>query len=163
MMIGFIIGLLVTFNYNSHPYHVSVCEVEFSAGSRSLQITLHIFLDDLEETLTQYSGKPLDIINPKDRIEMNKLIRNYVSENFSIKINGKSPEKNYLGHELEEDAIYCYIEIKGVKKIKEIEITNTMMISKFEDQVNLVHINYQDKVRSMKLFKNKVTDRLTYD
>ena len=163
MMIGVIIGLLVTFNYNLHPFHVSVCEVEFSASSRSLQITHHIFLDDLEEALTEYSGKPLDIINPKDRIERDKLIKSYVLENFSVKINGKSPENNYLGHELEEDAIYCYIEVKGVKKIKEIEVTNTMMISKFDDQINLVHINYQDKIRSMKLFKNNITDRLTYD
>ena len=59
--------------------------------------------------------------------------------------------------------MYCYIEVKGVKKIKEIEITNTIMMSKFDDQVNLVHVNYQDKVRSLKLGRNHSTDKLTYD
>ncbi len=163
MMIGAIIWLLVTFNYNLHPFHVSVCEVEFSAKNKSLQITHHIFLDDLEEALKEYSGKPLDIINPKNQLERDRLIKNYIMENFSVKVNGKSTPGNYLGNEMEEDAMYCYIEIKGVKKIKELEITNTIMMSKFEDQVNLVHVNYLGKIRSLKLGRNYSTDRLTYD
>ncbi len=163
MMIGVILGLLVAFNYNFHPFHVSVCEVEFSTKSKSLQITHHIFLDDLEEALKQYSGKPLDIINPKDRQERDRLVKNYIMENFSVKVNGKIIPGNYLGNELEEDAMYCFIEVKGVKKIKEIEIKNTIMMSKFDDQVNLVHVNYQDKIRSLKLGRNHSTDKLTYD
>ncbi len=163
MMIGVIIGLLVAFNCNFHPFHVSVCEVEFSTKNKSLQITHHIFLDDLEEALKQYSGKPLDIINPKDRQERDNLIKKYIMENFSVRINGKIRPGNYLGNELEEDAMYCYIEVKGVKKIKELEITNTIMMSKFEDQVNLVHVNYQGKIRSFKLGRTHITDKLIYD
>lgn len=163
MMIGAIVWLLATFNYNIHPYHVSVCEIEFNEKNKALQITHHIFLDDLEETLTEYGGVSMDIINPKSKIDRDNLIEKYILENFSLVVNGKLKEASYLGHELEDDALFSYIEYTGVKKIKEIKVTNTMMLSKFDDQINLVHVNYQDKVRSMKLTRFLRTDVLSYE
>jgi len=163
MMIGTIFWLLATFNYDLHPYHVSVCDVEFSSVNKALQITHHIFLDDFEEALTQYGGNSLDIINPASKLERDALIKKYIMENFEVFVNGKIKEGEYLGHELEDDAIYCYINVPGVKKIKEIKITNSILMSKFEDQVNLVHINYQQKVRSMKLTRQMRTDVISYE
>lgn len=162
-MKGVIIWLLATCTYHEHPYHVSVCDVEYKAEQKVLQITHHIFLDDFEETLIEISGKPLDIINPKRRLERDKLIQDYVMSHFEIQVNGKIVEGIYLGHELEDDAIFIYIEIQGVKKIKEIKVTNTILMTKFEDQVNLVHINYRNKIRSMKLTRHQISDALTYE
>ena len=31
-----------------HPFHVSVCEIEFDQKTEALQITQRIFLDDIE-------------------------------------------------------------------------------------------------------------------
>ena len=163
MMIGTIIWLLATFNYSLHPYHVSVCDVEYNSENKALQITHHIFLDDFEEALTQYGGSPMDIINPSSKLERDALVEKYVTEHFEVFVNGKIKEWEYLGHELEEDAMYCYINVPGVRKIKEIKITNSMLMTKFEDQVNLVHINYQEKVRSMKLSRQLRTDALSYE
>lgn len=162
-MIGAITWLLVAFNYNLHPFHVSVIDVEYSAGNKALQITQHIFLDDLEEALVEYSGKPLDIINPKSTIERDKLVREYVTASFAIRVNGKEKEFNYLGHELEADAMYCFIEVEGVKKIKQIGVHSNLLMSKFDDQVNLVHVNYDGKVRSMKLTRTQPLDELSYE
>lgn len=162
-MIGAIIWLLVTFNYDLHPYHVSVCDVEYNAAAKSLQITHHIFLDDLEETLVAYGGKPLDIINPESKLERDKLIEAYILENFSVTVNGKLNTLEYLGHEVEGDGLYAYIEMKGVRKMKSISVSNTMLMSKFDDQVNLVHVNYQDKIRSMKLTRKHRSDQFSYE
>ena len=116
MTIGVIWYLIIAGNLNFHPYHVSVCDVEYNADAKALQITHHIFLDDLEETLQKKHEGLLDIVNPSNQAERDRLIEEYVMEHFAVSINGKPKVGTYLGHELEKDAILCYIEVAGGKK-----------------------------------------------
>ena len=162
MMTGAILWLLVTFNYNVHPFHISVCEIEHNADEKALQITHHIFLDDLEETLNERYNTWMDIINPKDRNERDRMVKAYVTSNFIVEVDGRQKGLIYLGHEIEEDAIYCYITVPGIKKMKKIKITNTILMEKFDDQVNLVHVQYQGEIKSMKLVKSNISDSIIY-
>ncbi len=162
MMTGAIIWLLVTMNYNVHPFHISVCEIDHNAEDKTLQVTHHIFLDDLEEALNEKYNTRMDIINPKDRNERDRMIKAYVISNFILDVDGKQKGLNYLGHEIEEDAMYCYISVPGIKKIKNIKVTNTILMEKFDDQINLVHVQYEGEIKSMKLVKSRISDILSF-
>jgi hypothetical protein len=162
MVLGFIIWMIAGVN-SLHPFHVSVCDVEYDTESRALQITHHIFLDDLEEALKKKFDSKFDITNPQNEQERDRYVETYIMEHFAVVVNGKPQEGNYLGHELEEGAMYCYIEIEGVKKLKSLLVKNTLLTDTFDDQVNLVHVKVDGKIKSLKLDKKNFSGQLDYD
>lgn len=145
-----------------HPFHVSVCEVNYNSESKSLQIIHHIFLDDLEQALRKIYDPQLDVVNPKDPEKRDQYVESYIIEHFSIEVNGKPMEVTYLGHELEQDALYGYIEITGVKKMNNISVKDNIMTELFDDQINLVHIKVDGKTKSLKLDKKNDTGQISY-
>ncbi len=142
-----------------HPIHVSVTEIEYSEKNKSLQITTRIFIDDLEASIRkQINQESLDLIDPKNGSTTDQLISAYLKEHFKVLIDGKLARINYLASEREEPAIICYLEIENVKKLKTIEVTNTVIQETHEDQSNLVHITYKGPVKSYRLVREKPTD-----
>lgn len=142
-----------------HPIHVSVTEIEYSEKNKSLQITTRIFIDDLEASIRkQINQESLDLIDPKNGSTTDQLISAYLKEHFKVLIDGKLARINYLASEREEPAIICYLEIENVKKLKTIEVTNTVIQETHEDQSNLVHITYKGPVKSYRLVREKPTE-----
>ena len=160
MIISIITSLFI--QWFAHPYHVSVCDVEHDIETKALQITHHIFLDDLEQALRKKYNTTLDIVNPENIDDRDRQIENYVTENFVVEVNGKLKPGKYLGHEFEQDALYCYIEVEGVKKLKNISIKNSVLMEIFADQINLVHIKVDGKIKSLKLDKKNNTGQINY-
>ncbi len=146
----------------AHDFHISVCEIEFDADSKALEITHRVFLDDLEETLKSWSGdQSVDVMNPKDPKALQEMIGKYFLENFAINIGNKKAELSFLGAESEDDVMYCYIELPGVRKVSSIYVTNKVLMEKFDDQMNMVHFYSGDKSASMR-FSRKMQSATLY-
>ncbi len=146
-----------------HPFHVSVCEVEHDAETKAIQISERVFLDDLEETLNKVYNVRLDVMNPEDTQLRDSLVQHYILSHLIITVDGKQKKRKYLGHEIEEDALWCYIEYYGVKKIKELSITNTVFFEMYDDQNTLVHIKYNGVTQSKRLTPQKPTEVFTFE
>lgn len=146
-----------------HPFHVSVCDIEVNAENKSLEISQRIFLDDLENALRKTSGwSTLDIAHPSDQVKFDAILKNYVTSHLSISINGQVETLNYLGYEIEGDAMWCYVEITKVKKVKDIGVKSTILLDSFEDQMNLVHIKKDGETHSLRLNKSHEKDAIFY-
>ena len=65
---------------------------------------------------------------------------------------GRVYELNYLGAEVEDDVMWCYLEVEKVKKVKSITVTNTVLHEVWEDQENLVHFRAFGDVKSARLY-----------
>ena len=135
----------------AHPYHISVCDIVHKSEEKTLQVSQRVFLDDLEETLNQRFNIIIDVTNPKDPDYRDSLIQVYLFENIQITVDGKSKKRTYIGNEIEEDGMWCYIEYYGVKNMNTVEITNTVFFDKFDDQANIIHLKYAGKTKSLKL------------
>ena len=147
-----------------HPIHVSVTEIEYSEKNKSLQITTRIFIDDLEASIRkQIKQESLDIIDPKNGSTTDQLISAYLKEHFKVLIDGKLARINYLASEREDPAIICYLEIENVKRLKTIEVTNTVIQETHEDQSNLVHITYKGPVKSYRLVRERPTETYRFE
>lgn len=141
-----------------HPMHVSVTEIEYSEKNKSLQIVSRIFIDDLELSLRhKLNDELLDLLQPKNGQTTDQLVSSYLRDHFKIRLEGKLMKVNYIAHEIDELAMICYLEIEGVKKIKSIEITNSVIQETHEDQSNLVHVTYKGPVKSLRLIRDKPT------
>jgi hypothetical protein len=149
-----VIGLL-------HPFHVSVCDVVINSEARSVQISQRIFLDDFELALNNSFDAGLIIDDQTMQAKRDSLIELYLAAHFEILVDDKKKEANYLGSEFEEDAIWCYIEIEGVRKVKSIQVKSTILYSEYDDQANIIHFKKGDFEKSVKLDEENPTITFT--
>ena len=135
-----------------HPLHVSICELDYDQERKALEITQRIFLDDLELELRKETGKEkLDIVDGISSSERDEMVKSYLKKHLKVWLSGKEAQIDYLGHEMESDAIFCYLEIKKVRKIDLVKVMNDVLLNFYEDQINLIHVSEGDKVKSMRL------------
>lgn len=164
-MYKYLLLTAITFTYAFlHPIHVSICEIEYDKNNKALEMTLRIFIDDLEKEIRLNRNEPeLDITNLPDGHNLDDILKEYLNRNFQVGVNDKDEEYTYLGHEIEGDAIFCYMEIPKVKRLKSIEVYYAVLTQLYEDQTNLVHVEVDDKIRSMKMTKSEVKDKIVYE
>lgn len=145
-----------------HPLHLSISELVLNPKNGNLEISHRIFIDDLEADLKERSGQSLDLIKPKDAEKARALVGNYIEQHFKLQVNGKSAKPQYLGYEVEEDAIWVYMEVPGVRKLKEVQVQNTLFFKRFTDQLNLINVNVGGQIQSLKLEADQPTGHLRF-
>jgi len=144
----------------AHPFYVSVTQIDFKENT--LQITLKIFSDDLEDALSKKGTAKLFIGEKNEHPETEKLIKNYLKEQFKLQINNKDAEWQWIGKETEEDATWCYLEVRNIKKIKTLEVTNTILFELFDSQTNLINTSINNKKKSVILSKRTPTEIIEF-
>ena len=161
MIFSFFLSLIMT---ALHPLHVSVTEIKFDPKDKELEITVRIFLDDLEEAIRQDRKLPsLDITNPGTGLTTDQLVSTYLSTRLTTKVDNKTAVIKYLGHEIDGDAIVVYAYAPGVKKLKSIEVYHSTITEVYEDQSNLVHITLGEKTRSLRLMRDTTSGSIVFE
>jgi len=154
-MINLLLVIAQLFFSQIHPFHVSVCDIEFSKHEKSLQLSQRVFIDDLEIALGKKYSLNLDVNDETTTTLLDSLIHVYMLENVHLIVDGKQKNATYIGNEIEGDGMWCYMEYTGIKKLKSLEIRNTVFLETFEDQVNIIHFEYEDYEKSIKLDQTK--------
>ena len=146
-----------------HPIHLSVTEINYNEKDKALQIMSKIFIDDLELAIQKdVNDETLDIMKPSNGKTTDQLVSAYLLKHIELKLDGKTQSLHYLGSEVEGLALICYIEIAGVKKLKAVDTLNNVLMEVHRDQSNLVHITYKEKIKSLRLVRDKPHDVLTF-
>lgn len=162
-----LVYILTSLLLNFHPFHVSVMSIHHASDENTLQITLKIFADDLEEALNDEQFRTpeqafVDVLNPKDPQGLDQFVEKYLRKHMKIKVNGKDVKAAYLGKEVEDMAMWCYFEISDVEQLKSIQVRSSILTEIFDDQINIVHINYGGIIKSMKLAGNHLLDEVSF-
>lgn len=149
--------LLLSVQLLVHPFHVSVSDIKYKEDQKAIQISTRIFLDDLELALQTYTGNDKLDITDKANWELVKTsLKDYVLQNLQLwDEKDKEYQLNYIGAEIEEDVMWCYVEIEKVKKISQVKVRNSILHEIWGDQENLVHFRAFEKVRSARLYRGE--------
>jgi len=131
-----------------HDFHSSVTQVDYNEKNRSLQITVRLFTDDLCLALENAGVPKMELGTPAEPPSANEYIENYIKKHLLISVNTKPVDYKFLGKEAQLDATWCYLEIEKVGNIKKLEVENTLMLSSFEDQTNMVNLNIKGRKKS---------------
>lgn len=134
-----------------HPIYVSVAEIEVNPATKSLEVSCKLFTDDFERALRLDYKTHVDLINPKDRNAMDKLVMDYVLKHFTIYLDGKPIAMKYLGYEHIDEGIFSYYEAENVAAPKTVSVFNTLLYSYHEQQMGLMHITVNGTRKSTKL------------
>jgi len=123
-----------------HPFHVSVVEVNHNTADKDLEISCKIFTDDFENVLEQNYKTKVDLTNPSNKAAMDSLVKKYIFNHLSLKVNGRPVSFSYIGFEIQSEAAYGYVEVDNVPSLSKLEIANSLMYDLFDDQVNIMHV-----------------------
>ena len=139
-----------------HPFFISLTEMRYNPASQKMEIAQKIFWDDLEVALGNEFEEKVDFLKPKDKAKLDNQIKTYLLKHNQVWVNGKLLTLNYLGHEVEEDAAWFYLESSQAETPKTVEMKNTILLEDFDGQQNIVHVYFQSKSpRSMLLGKRE--------
>lgn len=147
-----------------HPLHVSVCEANFNSNQKIFEFSQRIFLDDLELTLNKENNSSLDLTHPKDKMQLDSIIKKYIFQRVRFGIDNKKINLHYIGHEVEEGVYWIYFETPPVKnEINEIEFTNTVLFDYYDDQSTIIQIKIGDKTRSYRLIGDHKEEKVPFN
>ncbi len=130
-----------------HEFHISKCVIECNEETKAIEVSLHIFIDDLEEALRQQGADKLFICTEKESKKAEKYLNRYLQNHFVLNVNGEKVEYEFLGKEISEDlaAVWCYLEVKDVTEISSLELKNDLLMEVFDDQRNIISLSANDK------------------
>jgi hypothetical protein len=134
-----------------HPIFVSVTEIEHNAKDKTLEISCKIFTDDFEKTLRQAYKTYVDLLKPRDKNAMNKLVADYVQKHLLIKIDGKTAALQFLGYEQDEEGIVSYYQVNNIATVKKLDITDNILFEYKKEQISIIHTTVNGNKKSTKL------------
>jgi hypothetical protein len=135
----------------AHPFYVSVTEINHNAAEKTLEISCKIFTDDMEKTLKQNYKAKIDIIQPKDKASLIKMITEYLNNHLKINVDGKAVSFRYIGNEIDDSYAYVYLQVDNITTVKNIEIKNSLLYDYIDKQVNIMHVVVNGNRKSTKL------------
>jgi hypothetical protein len=135
-----ILGAFSISSFGVHKFYMAIYQINYAPEKKMLQITSRIFVDDLNKILAKKYNKKSFLGTDKETVESIDLLKKYLSENFTIKVNGQSKSINFLSKEMDGDVIVCYSIVKDISKINSLEIYNSVLIDCFAEQQNIVHV-----------------------
>lgn len=152
-ILAFVLTLALFHSLYSHPYHVSVSEIKYNSSSNTFQISSKLFIDDIEDALKKIYAQKVDVISPSENTDLPFLLNDYIQKHLIIQVHKTPIGFSYVGHEIEEESIWCYFESGNidVQKIQEIEITNTLLFDFITGQSNMIHCYLDANRQSIKL------------
>lgn len=157
----------------SHKVHVSVAQLEYNQKSQSVEITLRVYADDLENAVSQHAKRPVKIdpatANKDKRVA--ETILAYIRKSLEVKSKTGNPVKlNWVGMEWQVDMYWLYIGGKlpaahaSANGLDGTQLRNKIFCDLFDDQVNIVNTKIREKQVGL-MFEAKdgfkiITDRV---
>jgi hypothetical protein len=134
-----------------HPIFVSVTEIEHNTKEKTLEISCKIFTDDFEKALKATYKTYVDLLKPKDKNAMNKLVADYVQKHLLIKVDGKPVTLQFIGYEQDEEGIESYYQVNNIASIKKLDITDNILFEFKKEQISIIHTIVNGNKKSTKL------------
>lgn len=132
--------LLLGMSSMMHELHLSNSHVNYDEKSMSVQVTMHIFIDDLELALKNDGITGLKIGTEKESPDADDAVADYIDQHFNLIVAGDTLQQGFLGKEVSEDlmALWCYIELPIDQMPQDLEVVNTILTREYDDQKNIV-------------------------
>lgn len=136
-------SILLNSNTINHPVHITVTNIDYNAKSKSFNISVKLFFDDLEKIINAKYITTLNIGKENENSHCDKFIIKYFMERLIFDFNGihVSPTRMKFKKKIvkkEEKVVWIYYKIKSRKVPETVKITNKLMTDLYRDQKNLL-------------------------
>ncbi len=137
-----------------HDFHTSLAEMNYNTSKKRFEVSLRVFSDDFEEAIQNLSKNAKLSLDDSEKYK--PLIQSYLEKHFQIiSSNNKRLSMKYLGMETELEGFLLFIEIPCSSIQAGYKFRNSVLVDRFDDQVNLVNIRYKDLKTTLMFLKGK--------
>lgn len=154
---------LIPFWLGMHPFYISLTDMVYNETNQTIEIAQKIFWDDLEEALSNKSGDRINFLSPEKPEALDLLIEEYLLTHNAILIQGDTLTLRYLGHEVEADAAWFYMESEKIPSPDQVTIYNNLLIDDFPQQQNIINFYKNRNPKSLITRKDKTSGILKLD
>ncbi|KMQ63728.1 M penetrans family 1 protein [Chryseobacterium sp. BLS98] len=151
----YISGILTFFVLMSFMYvdfFSSMTKVDYIDGSKTLKFTTKINTNHISDAIK---------INP-NTAGFEAEVKKYVNNNFDVYINGSPKTITFTGSQVSGETVWVYFEIGGVSDISTMKIKNTILLSAFPKQFNVVSIAYKGSQKVMNFQRGKEVNEVSF-
>ena len=140
----------------AHPLRLSLSEIEYSDDKALLNISLRLFLMDVNEALVfDPNSRELAFCEPNESPNAERLLLEYLNEYFHVIANGQKVDLNIQSKRLAGEGINIALGVDFEHQLepplKTLEIKNAVFTDLFFDQSNVVYIHVNDESDSLML------------
>lgn len=143
-----------------HKFYVAIYQINYAPQKKMIQITTRIFSDDLNDALEFKFKKKTFIGTEKESPEDVVLLKKYLAEKFTIKVDGQFKPMNFLSKEVENNVLICYLNIKDISKINNKEVQNSIITEIYPEQQNIIQSKLNGEKDSLLLTSEKTNGML---
>ncbi|CAM1333041.1 DUF6702 family protein [Tenacibaculum aestuariivivum] len=154
--------ILPLLSFSVHKYYISLTEIAYVEKTKSVQIIMNVFIDDIETAINNDYNVNLQLLSKNELKNVDTLFLNYLKKHFKLKINNKNFEYNFIGKEYDGDIVFFYLEIENIHHFNTIEIQNNVLITHFPEQQNLIKASIKTTRKSLFLNQKKDSGLLNF-
>ncbi|WP_240914538.1 DUF6702 family protein [Polaribacter sp. 11A2H] len=138
-------------SFSTHKYYLSLTQIEYRSELQTVQITINVFMDDIEFAINKDYNIDLQLTTKKELKDNDVYFIKYLNKKLHLKVDGTPKSFNYIGKEYDGDLVYFYLEIEDIKELNTIEIINKILTNHFPEQENLIKSKVGKKHKSILL------------
>lgn len=125
-----------------HNFYVSITELNIIGDT--IQISIRLFSDDLENALKNNSGITYNLEKASEYDRNQNSILRYIDGKFDIGSATKSATIKWLGYEYEQDVTWLYGEAVIPADSRMVFVKNLILADIHEKQQNMIHLKTDD-------------------
>ncbi|RZJ67212.1 MAG: hypothetical protein EOO50_06730 [Flavobacterium sp.] len=154
--------LCVTLSSFAHKFYVGIFQVNFASDKKMIQVTSRIFVDDLNSALEKKFKKKFHFGDEKVPADEIPVLTKYISDNFTIAIDGVKKPLEYRSFEMENNVLIVYLRITDVAKVKSLDISNKILFDFVTEQQNIIQTNVNGEKANLLLTIDNPNGKLAF-
>lgn len=142
-----ILYLVVATCVHAHSVHTSTAEAEYNPQTKNLEVSLTVFVSDLEVALVRQCEREMKM-DKTPAAEFDAQVLAYLAKIFVVTdAVGKVAKMRWVGREMDEasaksgdSALVLFFEVEMPEGVREATVRNEVFLDVFKDQVNLLQM-----------------------
>lgn len=152
LYISSILSLFVFMSFMTVDFFSSMTKVDYIDGSKTLKFTTKMNTSHISDAIK---------IN-RSTAGFEAEVKKYVNNNFDVYVNNSPKNLTFTGSQVSGETVWVYFETDGISDISSLKIKNTILLSAFPKQINLVNIAYKGNQRTMNFQHGKEVNEVSF-
>lgn len=152
LYITWIFALLLAMSFMKADFYSSMTKVDYLEASKTLKFTTKLNTSHISDAIK---------INP-NTAGFEAEVKRYVNNNFDLYVNGSARTLTFTGSQVNGESVWVYYEANGISEVNTIRIKNTILLSSFPKQFNLVNIAYKGNQKTMNFQRGKEVNEVSF-
>lgn len=146
---------------SAHPFAVTSTEVEYNEETRTFEVSMRVYPEQLEQALRKETGRTISLEQSTD---IDNLILRYLSSHFSIRnstiaakptAEKSHPSIRWIGKEVTPKSVWIYFEVPFEGSLRGLVVKNSTFFEISPEQLHSITMKVNDRVAACTLSRRE--------